>query len=507
MKRFRANTFKLRSFNDNGLNETDSRPISTQLDENESRFRLIYNDCLDVQYHHFQLYNGTKALLIFHPCLCDMPQLDRLVLSTLLNSDGRNENVDDAELLETVPLSTATSVSRMDEAVRNISNGCVLLLIDGHAAAQSYLLQTYEHRAIEEPGAESTLRGSREGFTEALHVNVSMLRRRLKSPKLKMIPMRIGGYTQTEVLLTYVEGLVNPAMIEEVRRRLGEIETDGILESEYIEEWISDQPYSPFPQLLSTERPDVVVGNLLEGRFSLLVDGTPFALIAPINLFSMLQSVEDYYQQFWMSTFVRWMRYTFYLLSLLLPSLYIAITTYHQEMVPTVLLLSIAKAREEIPFPALVEALIMEIAFEALREAGVRLPKQVGAAVSIVGALIIGQAATTAGIVSAPMVIVVAATGIASFMIPRYTAGLSSRLLRFPLMVLSGTLGLIGTMLGVIVIVIHLCSLRSFGMPYLSPMSPASYGSMTDVLWRAPLWRHSVNRPSFPIEAKQLKKK
>ncbi|MNE51489.1 Spore germination protein A1 [compost metagenome] len=206
----------------------------------------------------------------------------------------------------------------------------------------------------------------------------------------------------------------------------------------------------------------------------------------------MLQSPEDYYQNMYMSLFVRWLRYFFYVLSLLLPSAYVAITTFHQEMIPTVLLLSIARAREEIPFPALVEALIMEISFEALREAGVRLPKQVGSAVSIVGALIIGQAATSAGIVSAPMIIIVAITGIASFMIPRYAASLTTRLMRFPMMLLAGTLGLIGVMLGIILIVIHLSSLRSFGTPYLSPAAPTFSQRLKDVWWRPMSW--SKNR-------------
>lgn len=469
------------------------QPLSTDLMENERSLRSIYTDCTDVTFHSFQINHHTDAMLVFHSALCDSEQLDQLVLAPLLNSFPADLAVNVRLLTNVVPLSKAVHIESLNLAEAAINNGSALLLINGCHAAVSYGLQKYEQRSVEEPGAESTVRGPREGFTESISVNIALIRKRMKSSKLKILNMTIGELTATDIGLIYLEGMIDPDILAEVKRRLAEIETDSVLESKYIEEWISDEPYSPFPQLLSTERPDVVCANLLEGRFALIIDGTPFVLVAPITMVSMLQSPEDYYQHFWMSTFIRWLRYTFFLLSLLLPSFYIAITTYHQEMLPTVLLLSIAKAREEIPFPALIEALIMEIAFEALREAGVRLPKQVGAAVSIVGALIIGQAATSAGIVSAPMVIVVAATGIASFMIPRYSAGIASRLLRFPIMILAGTLGLIGLMLGIILIIIHLCGLRSFGVPYLSPLAPASSGLLKDVLWRSPIWRKNKN--------------
>ena len=320
--------------------------------------------------------------------------------------------------------------------------------------------------------AEGGIRGSREGFIESLQVNTSLLRRIIKSPALKLQSMKIGKYTKTNVVVAYIDGLVDQTLIEEITNRLQRIEIDGILESGYIEEMIEDNPYSPFPQLLATERPDVACAHLLEGRAVILVEGTPFTLIAPISFFSLIQSHEDYYNRFMVGSLIRWLRYVFLGISLLLPSLYVAVLTFHQEMVPTALMLSVAASREAVPFPAIVEALIMEITFEALREAGVRLPKQIGSAVSIVGALVIGQASVQAGLVSAPMVIVVAITGIASFMIPRYATGIAIRMLRFPIILLAGTLGLLGIMMGIIAIVIHLCSLRSFGVPYLAPLAP-----------------------------------
>lgn len=382
-------------------------------------------------------------------------------------------------------------MSTYSECIDSISNGNPILLFDGFDEAFSLGLVKFEKRSIEEPEAETSIRGPREGFTESIGINTSLIRRIIKDPSLKIKNINIGKYTNTKVSIFYIKGLVDNTLIEEIENRLNRIDIDGVLESGYIEQFIEDNPYSPFPQLLYTERPDVVSANLLEGRAALMIEGTPFSLIAPVSFFSLFQSQEDYYERFWIGTFIRILRFLFLIVSLFLPSVYVAITTYHQEMVPTDLLLSIASSKEGVPFPALVEAIMMEIAFEALREAGIRLPKQVGSAVSIVGALVIGQAAVQAGIVSAPMIIVVSITGIASFMIPRYSIGLAIRLLRFPIIILAGSLGLIGVMLAFILLIIHLSTLRSFGVPYLSPIDTLQENPLKDTLIRSPLWKMS----------------
>jgi Bacillus/Clostridium GerA spore germination protein len=286
--------------------------------------------------------------------------------------------------------------------------------------------------------------------------------------------------------------------------RLQRIKLDGILGSASIEELIEDNPYSPFPQLLSTERPDVTSAYLLEGHVAVLVEGTPSVLIAPVTFMSLLQSPEDYYERYFVGSAIRWLRYIFYAISLLGPSLYVAVVSFHQEMLPTTLLLTIAKSREQVPFPALVEALLMESVFEALREAGARLPKQIGSAVSIVGALVIGQAAIAAGIASAPMVMVVSITGIASFMAPRFTVGIAVRLLRFPMMILAGFLGFLGLILGVLAILNHLLTLRSFGVPYMSPLAPMKGRELKDALWRTPRWAMNT-RPHLTGEWNQYR--
>ncbi|MBL4954731.1 spore germination protein [Neobacillus sp. YIM B02564] len=472
--------------NPSSLSLQDS--LSANLQTNEQFFQSVYHNCADVVYRHFSIAGKMKALLIYIEGMSNIEEMDKSVLSPLMQqTPAELENLH-AIMEQSITVSSIKENKTFAEVAEQISTGNPVILVDQYSIAISVGLSKWEKRAIEEPLSESVVRGSREGFTETIAVNTSLLRRRIKSPQLKMISMNIGRQTQTKVIVAYMDGLADTTLVEEAKSRLQRIQIDGILESGYIEEFIEDHPYSPFPQILNTERPDVAAANLLEGRIVILVDGTPFVIIVPTSLYSLLQASEDYYQRFMIGTLIRWLRYGFLVMALLLPSGYVAVLTYHQEMVPTTLLLSFAKSRELIPFPALVEALIMEITFEALREAGIRLPKQVGSAVSIVGALVIGQAAVSAGLVSAPMVMVVAITGIASFTIPRYNAAIAIRMLRFPIMLLAGTLGLLGIMLGLIAIIVHLSTVRSFGLPYLSPMGPMRASEMKDVMFRAPWW-------------------
>ncbi|MBY0120971.1 spore germination protein [Bacillus sp. S/N-304-OC-R1] len=449
----------------------------------------IYNHCSDVIFREFIMFGNKKAAIIYIEGLSDVEGIEKSVLLPLMQESSSPLWTVNEILNEKLFISKWEIVQTFEKCIESISTGNPILLLEDEDSGISLGLSKWDKRSIEEPQAEGSIRGPREGFVESIGINTSLIRRIIKSPSLKIQTLKVGTYTNTSVAIVYIEGIIDQTLIEELNNRIKRIKIDGILESEYIEELIEDNPYSPFPQILSTERPDIVCANLLEGRFAVLIDGTPFCLIAPISFFSLIQSQEDYYQRFIISTFIRWLRYLFLGASLLFPSFYVAITTFHQEMVPTALLLSVAAARENVPFPAFVEVLLMEITFEALREAGIRLPKQVGAAVSIVGALVIGQAAVQAGLVSAPMVIVVAITGIASFMIPRYISGIAIRIIRFPIIFLAGTLGLLGIMMSILAILIHLSTLRSFGEPYLAPLAPLKPKELKDLLWRAPLWK------------------
>jgi len=460
--------------------------LSGHLRENVRRLQAVYTDCADVVFHDLLIGGHTPALLVYIEGLIRIDELDRHVVAPLRDAPGPDGDME--AIRRRTAVASVKTVGTFREVVDGIADGCPALLVDGCRDAILFGLTGREQRAVEEPTAESVLRGPREGFIETMRTNIAMLRRKIRNPKLKVVEMRLGTRSNTPLAVIYLEGIVKPSLVREVMSRLKRIEIDDVLETAYIEEWIEDNRYSPFPQLLSTERPDVASAYLLEGRVVIMVDGTPSVLIAPITFFSLLQTPEDYYERYVVGTAIRWLRYFFFAISLLGPSLYVAVVSFHQEMIPTTLMLTMARSREQIPFTALMEAILMETMFEALREAGARLPKQIGSAVSIVGALVIGQAAISAGIVSAPMVMVVAITGIASFMAPRYTIGIPIRLLRFPIMILAGMMGLLGVMLGVIVILNHLLNLRSFGVPYMSPLAPPGRRGLKDVLWRAPRW-------------------
>ena len=428
---------------------------------------------------------------IMRPIMLDMPAL-------LKDNQGGPGPDLIRFLVDRVLAVTEVHINRdFDRLVIDVLSGAAVLLVNGESSFISIDIKKYPHRDVPETESENVVRGPKEAFTESIATNTALLRSRVRNPNLVIEAITIGTATRTSVAMAYIRGIVNPDLVTEVKQRLNRINIDGVLEGGYLEEFIQDNPYSPFPQLGNTERPDRVVSTLLQGRVALFIDGTPFVLWMPARFSDLLQTPEDYYQHYIVGTAIRWLRYGGLFFSLALPSMYVAVTTFHQEMIPTKLLISLAAAREGVPFPAVVEALLMEATFEALREAGIRLPRAVGQAVSIVGALVIGQAAVSAGIVSPLMVIVVAVTGIASFTFPTYSFGLAIRVLRFPLMLFSATLGLFGLMTGILLLLIHLLSLRSFGAPYLSPIAPLNPSELKDVLVRAPWWEMDTRPREF----------
>ncbi len=369
-----------------------------------------------------------------------------------------------------------------------VLSGDTLILLDGQAQGLIASTRNYKDRGVTEPTAQSVIRGPREGFSETLRTNTALMRRKIKDPNLWIETRKIGRVTKTDVSIMFIKGIVNETVLQEVRQRLDRIDIDAILESGYVEELIQDHTFTPFPTVFNTERPDAAAAGLLEGRVAILVDGTPFILLVPALFSQFFQASEDYYQRADFATLVRLLRYISFFIALLAPSLYIAITTFHQEMLPTPLLIGVAAQLEGVPFPAFVEALMMELTFEILREAGVRMPRAIGQSVSIVGTLVIGQAAVEAGLVSAAMVIVVSITAISNFVFPSFNMGISIRILRFVLMALAATFGLFGITIGLIVLVLHLCSLRSFGVPYMAPFAPLIIDDQKDTIFRVPLW-------------------
>lgn len=466
--------------------------LSGNLDTDFNHIKQLFEGAQDFAFRELNICSEYSAVIIFLNGLVNVERMELHVINPLIRCNGELLKSSEPSIDQIRLVMSSAQVSQgitFQEVIDQILSGGTILLVNGFKEALFISEQYWEQRSVEEPLSEAVVLGPREGFTENIRTNASMIRRRLKTTKLKMEYMKIGTHSKTEVAITYLEDIADPSIVEEVRRRLNRMDIDSIEDSGYIVEFIEDEPFSVFPQVLQTERPDRVVGNLLEGKIGIIVANSPFALIVPISFFEMMNSPEDYYGRFIITSFIRLIRYLFLLIALLFPSIYIAVTTFHQELLPTNLLFSVASSREKVPFPAVVEALLMEITFEALREAGLRLPKPIGSTVSIVGALVIGQAAVEAGIVSAPLVIVVATTGIASFMFPNYSLTGAIRLLRFFMIFFAAFLGFYGILLGVLFIMVHLVQLRSFGVPYMSPIAPLKINNLKDIFIRVPWWK------------------
>ncbi|MGQ9823973.1 MAG: spore germination protein [Desulfotomaculales bacterium] len=444
---------------------------------------------------------SLRAALLYLEGLVDADLLGESVLEPVLHRlsekmAGRPADLDFLDFLAGHVL-TASSVKRLrtvEDIAGEILRGGVALLVDRHPAALLASLTAFEARSVEEPTLETVIRGPKEGFTESIRTNLALLRRKIAHPGLRFTEVVLGRYTRTRVVVAHVEGIAGKELVAEVLRRISGIDIDGVIDSGYVEQLIEDAPYSLFPTIGNTEKPDVVAARLLEGKVAVLVDGSPVALTMPRLFYETVQTPEDYYSRPYNSSLIRLIRLFFLAVSVLLPAFYVAAVNFDPEMIPFKLVVTIAAAREGVPFPLVLEVVFFGVLFEGLREAGVRLPRPVGQAVTIVGALIIGTAAVDAGLVSSVTVIVTALVGIAGFITPGFTdVYIFSRVV---LVLLSGLLGFFGLVLGLMFFYTHLCSLRSFGVPYMTPIAPAEYRGWKDVFVRAPLWLLST-RPPF----------
>jgi len=476
--------------------------------------QAIFVDCQDVVYRRMKIggREGRAAVLIYVDGLVDNEIVDtQIVKSLLLEAPLATSVFNPARELfyqvrdSLVTVANVREIADFGEAALCVMSGFAVLLLDGVKGALALEVCGWEHRGVEEPPAEALIRGSREGFSECFRTNTTLLRRRIRDPQLKLKTYFLGRRSRTTVGVMYLAGVVNPELVAEVERRLRGIDIDGILESGFIEQMIEDRWYSPFSQIQNTERPDEAAAALLEGRVVILTDNTPFALLVPATFNSLMHSPEDFYHRWFITFLIRTLRFLGSALALILPSMYIAMVSFTPEMIPTSLAISIGAGREGLPFPTIIEAFIMETTLELLREAGIRLPTPLGQTLGVVGAIILGQAAVQAGIVSSAMVIVVSLTAIAGFVIPSYDAAIALRILRFFLMIMAAIFGLYGIILGLMLILTHLVSLKSFGVPYLKPWAPWTVRDLKDSIYRAPLFRHHL-RPAYlrPLEEKRM---
>ncbi|HQA07653.1 MAG TPA: spore germination protein [Syntrophomonadaceae bacterium] len=495
--------------------ELINQPITGNLNTDQNNLEVILQNCSDLVLKRFQFGNPPfEGLLLYFDGLVDRQEVEFNLLKPLMlemdmlrNQDGTlQEDVLESVRYRIVTMAEIKTVTDYNSICHHISSGDAVFLIDGIKEALVAGTRSWEGRGVERPENEVVVYGPKESFTETVRFNTAMIRRRIKSANLKIEGYIMGRVTKTDVVLCYISGIAPPNLINEIRSRLASIDTDAVLDPEYLQEFIADTQNTIFAQVEHTEKPDRVCGHLLEGRAAIIVDGSPTAMILPVSFPQFWIAAEDYYTPFIPASLYRIGRFTAFLLALLLPSLYVAITSYHQEMLPTALYLTIAAARQGVPFPIFVEAFLMEATFELLREAGLRLPRAVGPAVSIVGALIIGDAAVRAGLVSTPMVVIVAFTGIASFVAPNYNAALIIRIARFGFLAAAAALGFLGIMVVLILMLVRMASLSSLGMPYLSPIAPFNWTQLSDIILRRH-WKMANQRPYMEGMENQVRQK
>ena len=487
--------------------------VSCSIEENEKNLRQMFSACDDLKIRKMNMgKNGKRECLI---CYIEV-NTGNMLFNALAQFISYLDTLSEEEITKAVEdnafgLSDAAPLKTMEDVSVGILIGDTVLFVDGVGVALKIPDQGYPKMGVGEADTEKVVRGSNESFTESEKSNTALIRKRIRSNRLKVKEIKVGLRSFTNVGIVYIEDLAEPKLVKEIEERINEYEIDGILDSGVVEQLTEENWVSPFPQLQSTRRPDRAAMSVLEGKVVVLVDNSPQALLIPADVNSFLKTTDDYYNRFHMASFARIIRYVATFFSLTLPGLYLAVTNFHTQILPTPLLLSFWQARIGVPFPAALEVLLMELSFELLREAGVRLPGAMGNTIGIVGGLIIGQAAVDANLVSPIVVIVVAFTALCSFAIPNEEFAFSFRVLKFLMIGLSAWLGFFGFLVGLFGILVHLASLKSFDIPYLTPyVGPGlnGYQDEKDAIVRFPL-RMIWKRPIYanPNERTKLKKK
>ena len=474
----------------NQSQETDDRlevsqPLTDSLRENMVNLRTKINNSSDLNVREITIA-GVNISLIVSEGMVNLQTMSEMILEPLTDYPT-DTNTTPQALYDYIEKKNITAADlkdfyTLDELITFMTSGFVIILIDGLHLGIAMGAQGFNFRSISEPSSEVNERGSREGFTEPLRINMTMVRRRIKSSDLKFELFSMGKVSKTDVCLVYLSSVVSRKLLRDIRHHLAQTDLEMILTSGYLQPFLEGNKASIFSDVGYTERPDTLCAKIQEGRVAVMVDGTPFVLIVPYLFSENFQSIDDYASKPYYATFIRMIKYISFIISILLPGVYVAIGTFHSELFPEALLFNIVSAQETTPFPLMAEALIIHFMYEVMREAGLRLPRPVGHAVSIVGALVIGDAAVTAGLIGSPMVLVVALTAISSFVVPSLHQPIS--ILRFAFIIIGGMWGLYGLSLASAMIMTNACALTAFGVPYLSPISPLNLYSMRDTFVR-----------------------
>lgn len=477
--------------------------VSTRLSDNETKIKAWCENCDDIIIRPMRLGLPPKVdcLAVFIEVAVSNMLLEESMIGRLLS---QMQEMSPDEIRRTVNedglgITDAKELATMEEAMAAMLAGNAIFFIDGYDKALKVSSKGYPGMGVSKSESEKVLRGSKEAFTESVKLNAALVRKRVRDTTMKIKERPIGKRSNTMTAIIYMEGLVYPDLLEAMEQKLDSFEIDGIMDSGVIEQLTEDTWYSPFPQYQTTERPDKAAMAVLDGRVVLLSDNSPEALILPTTINSFFQTSDDYYRHFGIVSFLRIIRFVAAFLAVSLPGLYVAVTNYHTQILPTNLILSLAEARQGVPFPSVIEVLLLELSFELLREAGVRMPGPIGNTIGIVGGLIIGQAAVSANLVSPIVVVIVALTALSSFSIPNEELSEALRLIKYAMILGSAFFGILGLVLGWFVLLTHLSALKSYNIPYLMPFVAADINQgmdKKDALVRAPLDRLK-SRPVF----------
>jgi spore germination protein KA len=427
-------------------------------------------------------FNKKKGIILYLESVADQDKIEKTVIVPMHKND--NEVIE-----QIIPITQLKKISELNKLPSLLVKGnCVLIFEGSHEAYVINVMANYS-RSISEPSNEQVVRGAHDGFIENLTTNLYLIRNRIESTSLRVRYYEVGEITKTKIAVLYMHDIVNPDLVDQIDQRISSISTDTIASTGFIGEYIESSPLSPFPQILYTERPDRTAVNIIEGRVAILADGDSSAMILPVTISAFYQSPDDYNSKWIIGSFIRLIRLTSILIAFQLPAFYIALVGFHPEILPTELIFTVKSSVDKVPFPPILEAFLMELTLEVIREAGLRLPSRVGQTIGIVGGLVIGESVVRAGLVSYPMIIVVSLTAIASFVVPSHEMSTAIRILRFPLMILSALFGIVGISVGLLFILIHLCRLESFGTPFLAPFSPLRIKDLKDTFVRFPIWK------------------
>lgn len=482
----------MKSKSENGEQMT---PVSADLEEVKDVLCRLCRDCDDILLRNMRLGQGqgVKCLIVYIETAVSNMMLQDSMIGKMINSLQSMEPEEIYQELKynSLGISDAKDLETLEEALAAMLAGNAVFFIDGYDKALKISSKGYPSMGVPKAETEKAMRGSREAFCESVKVNTALIRKRVRDTRLKVKEQMLGLSSNTMTAMVYLEGVAYPSMVEKMKARLDAFQIDGFMDSGVIEQLTEDTWYSPFPQYQTTERPDRAAMAVLEGRVVFLSDNSPEALVFPATYNSLFQTSDDYFRHFGIVSFLRIIRYIAAFLAVSLPGLYIAVTNFQTQILPTNLILSLAKAREGVPFPGVLEILLLELSFELLREAGVRMPGTIGNTIGIVGGLIIGQAAVSANLVSPIVVVIVALTALGSFSVPSEELSEAFRLVKYGMILLCSLFGILGAAAGWVLLLTHLSGLTSFGIPYLMPFTGNDLNRREDAkdsLIRMPLW-------------------